>query len=203
MLLKQLKEDQATNHIPIWLGSFYVDQSAPGIRFQVADYISTSAEAAQILASVHSVLDNIEKSLPEIKPPENIALDHILIVEKYWTVSKRLKEILVGDGYEVQCAYNSRQALDMATGYKPLLALVNPSLALQGKSIISHFRNSASTKDIPVIVITEQPIFSMSEQNGAVKVLSPQTFAELKQPISVKTLVSKIIQVEKISAQPI
>lgn len=200
-LLKQLKEDRATKDIPIWLSSFYIDHNALGIRFQVVDYISTSSEASRILRSVQAVLDNIEENQSEINSQENIGPGHILIVEKDWIISKRLKALLVDEGYEVQCAYNSRQALDMAMGYKPCLALINPSLALQGKSIISHFRNLAGIKDIPVIIISEQPLSSMSGQNETIKALSPQTFVELKQPISAKALVSKIIQVEKISVQ--
>jgi PleD family two-component response regulator len=158
---------------------------------QIIDFISNTSGETEILDRINVALDNVED--PD---SEKLTDKRILIVEKDRVIGQRLKDILTTKGYEAHCAFNARQALDMAIGYKPLLALINMNMSIDGKSLITHFRYMPDTANIPVIAVTDQPVPFFFGESETVKVLSPQRFAQLKQPISIEMLASEVIQVE-------
>jgi DNA-binding response OmpR family regulator len=191
-LLEQLKTDEATRGINILIASFYIDQVKKELCLQIVDYLSSAFQDEQILASVKAALNHAKKDGAQPSSAEAKTSGHILIIEKNRKLSRRLKHILAAEGYEIQCAFNGQQALDMAMGYKPMLALINLDISVDGKSIVSHFRSITETETIPVIAITDRLYPFFSGQNDLVKMLTNDMFHEADQPVSIKKLISDI-----------
>jgi two-component system alkaline phosphatase synthesis response regulator PhoP len=80
----------------------------------------------------------------------------ILIIEDDNMISSMYKTKLTQDGYEVFVAANGAQGLDLAMQEHPDLILLDIILPqLDGFSVLQELKsNKASTKDIPVIMLT-------------------------------------------------
>lgn len=79
----------------------------------------------------------------------------ILIVEDEATLQKALAEFLAEDGFEVLCASDGEQAVALAKSKKPDLVLLDIILPKKdGYEVLTELKNEASTKSIPVILLT-------------------------------------------------
>jgi GAF domain-containing protein/DNA-binding response OmpR family regulator len=192
-LVEELRRDEALANIPVFLSSFYIDQARKELSSQIVGYISRNFSQAQILESVNLALGKAKIVSSELSSSANNSLDHILIVEKDRAISKWLKDILMTNSHEVQCAFNGQQALDMASVYPPLLAFISVNMFIAGKSVISQFRDAPDLANIPVIVLMDRPIPFLSGQAETVKILRLPKSAGVNQPTSVKDLISEVL----------
>lgn len=190
-LLEALKQNKASANIPVLFSSFHIDRAKHSLYLQIIDTTTSSFEEAEILEAVRFALNNSENHQPE-KPSDAKKFDYILIVEKDRIVAQQLKDILVAGEYQVQCAFNAQQALDMVSGYKPVLALLNMNIIVDEKFFIKQLRQALDLKPVPVIITVDHSSF-FSGQDETVKVLSAQNFAQLRQPISIEALISEAI----------
>ena len=79
----------------------------------------------------------------------------VLIVEDEEMLRKLETIVLKLRGYDVIAVSNGQAALDALTGQKPDLVLLDVMLpGIDGFDICQHIKNTPSTKDIPVILLT-------------------------------------------------
>ncbi|HXW01405.1 MAG TPA: GAF domain-containing protein, partial [Anaerolineae bacterium] len=199
-LLEQLKEDEATADIPILISSFTAGDKNQGLALEVVDYIATSFEEAQILESVKLALtatpaDTQETdSATEALTAQRNGVNHILVVDDDQATVEWLKDALDASGYKVQRAFNSQQALDVATGSKPDLVLIDLKMPdVGGETVISQLRQISGLEGIPIIGITDRTV--PSKENRTIKMLGRENQASRKQSFSIDTLVAEVVQV--------
>jgi DNA-binding response OmpR family regulator len=199
-LLEQLKEDEATVDIPILISSFTAGDKNQALALEVVDYIATSFEEAQILESVKLALTTTPAdaqetdSATEALTAQRNGVNHILVVDDDQATVEWLKDALDASGYKVQRAFNSQQALDVATGSKPDLVLIDLKMPdVGGETVISQLRQISGLEDIPIIGITDRTV--PSKENRTIKMLGRENQASRKQSFSIDTLVAEVVQV--------
>lgn len=80
---------------------------------------------------------------------------HILFIEDEPSLQKALGDLLVQEGFEVSSALDGEQGLDMAKKQHPDLILLDIILPkMNGFDVLFALKQSADTKDIPVMVLT-------------------------------------------------
>lgn len=194
-LLEQIKDDGAFKNIPVIISSLALDETGSCFYPQAIDYIAASFEPPKILERIRRVVSKIKADAAYPKLPGSRIRDHILLVENDRMTSAQLREVLQSGGFQVQCAYNGRQAIDMAVGNKPELILIDTKMPnVEGKSLIAQLRDSHETKDVPVVVITDGPLGL--QQNKFMIIFGRENWMEIHRPISVDMLVSEIRQIE-------
>jgi len=193
--LEQFKNGEATVKIPVLLSAFSVDQNGESLYLQVLDYIASTFDAAQVLECIKAALDKTKPDALQSGLPLSKQRERILIVEKNRETSNRLKEILLGGGYQVQCAFNGQQALDMAIGNTPALILIGAKIPLvNDETVISQFRHTPETKEIPLVVITDEPI--ETEKDEVVSILGRKNGTTINRFVSVDSIISEIVRIE-------
>ena len=89
----------------------------------------------------------------------------ILVVDDYKPAAEMLKRLFGYNGYEVHCAYNGYQALDMAFELLPDLILLDVMMPeINGFEVLKRLREEPSTSEIPTILITAKDTASDIEQ---------------------------------------
>jgi len=79
----------------------------------------------------------------------------ILFIEDEPTLQKTLGRALEQEGYEVQSALDGQSGLALVRRIKPNLILLDLILPkMDGFAVLQELKKDASTKDIPVIVLT-------------------------------------------------
>ena len=79
----------------------------------------------------------------------------ILVVEDNLDEAKLLKMDLEGEGYEVVCAFNGKEALERLEAEKPDLIVLDVMMPeMDGFTFCSRLRASPGNKDIPVVLLT-------------------------------------------------
>ncbi len=79
----------------------------------------------------------------------------ILVVDDKREVVELVTATLEGEGYQIICAFDGREALEKIGREKPdlvLLDIVMPKM--NGFEVLSEAKNDPQTKDIPIIMIT-------------------------------------------------
>ncbi len=79
----------------------------------------------------------------------------ILVVDDKPEVVELVTATLEGEGYQIICAFDGREALEKIGREKPdlvLLDIVMPKM--NGFEVLSEVKNDPQTKDIPIIMIT-------------------------------------------------
>jgi CheY-like chemotaxis protein len=190
--LDQLEKERHETHLPLMLSS--LSAGGGGITLHLVDCISGSFEEALILRKISQALKLVkEKGVSTGALRES----QVLIVEQDRAVSNRLKNILISRGYEVQCAFNSQQALDMTFGDRPALILLSSRMpAVDQDSLISQFRHSSNLKNIPLILIVDKPV--PVEAVKQLKILGQETWPKAGQSVAAELLVAEIPQVETV-----
>jgi CheY-like chemotaxis protein len=79
----------------------------------------------------------------------------ILLVEDNLDEAKLLKMDLEGEGYEVVCAFNGKEALEKLGPEKPDLIVLDVMMPeMDGFTFCSRLKASPENKDIPVVLLT-------------------------------------------------
>ncbi|WCN37892.1 response regulator YycF [Aneurinibacillus uraniidurans] len=76
----------------------------------------------------------------------------VLVVDDERPIADILKFTLEKEGYDVQCAYDGYEALDVANKYEPDMILLD--IMLPGKDGIEVCRLIRQTSDVPIIMLT-------------------------------------------------
>ena len=109
----------------------------------------------------------------------------VLIVEDDVRASNALADLLEAHGHEVVCAYDGKQALDLATRTAPppsliLLDLMMP--VMDGWEFLRRKRREAAIADVPVVVLS------------ALSSAIPSGVTVLPKPVDVKRLINLVQQ---------
>jgi signal transduction histidine kinase/DNA-binding response OmpR family regulator len=195
VLLERIKKDSSTADIPVILSSLSADEPNQSLVLHPVDYIDSTAADVRILDSLKLTLsgldaDGLQARRLGLRPPSQL-----LIVENDWTTSSRLKGLLSNAGYDVHCAFNGRQALDMALGNKPELILISAEMPNIGdQTVISRLHYEAGLKNIPLVLIVNDAEVFWAHQVAA---LTRTRFAgESSQAIPVDKLLTELLQIE-------
>lgn len=79
----------------------------------------------------------------------------ILFIEDERALQKTLGDLLRGEGYEVQSAYDGETGLEMVKTEKPDLILLDLILPkLHGFDVLKRIKEDPEIRDIPLIVLT-------------------------------------------------
>lgn len=112
----------------------------------------------------------------------------ILIVEDEADTAEMLAEMARLSGYQVECTYNGKSAINMLTDLKPdlvLLDIVMPGIS--GLDVLNFMRSDPRLIGIPVIIISSNSLPSDKQtclDAGATDYLTkPVSYTDLKETI--------------------
>ena len=98
----------------------------------------------------------------------------VLVAEDDPSVRMTIEFVLNDEGFEVLLAEDGEQALSLALETKPDVILLDQIMPkMDGKEVLMALRNDASTKDIPVLVLTGMARGEPSEWPGAIFIGKP------------------------------
>ena len=191
-LLEQLREDETIAGIPLVVTSLAPSANEDELTLEIVDYIATSFEETQVLASVKAALHQAETgSSRNITVGITGSKGRILIADSNLETVQWLKEALDASGYEVHRAFNSQQALDMALSSKPDLILLNARMVdSSGETVVSQLGKLAESKDVPIIVLTDKVV--PAPDTGRVTVLGRRSSIGIRRPVTVDLLVAEL-----------
>ena len=117
----------------------------------------------------------------------------ILVVDDDHAIREALSELLEDEGYQVACATNGQQALDllarMAVPCVILLDLMMP--VMDGFEFMGRKTADPALANIPVVVITAAGAVRLEDLGGAIGALSPLV---LPKPVRADTLMTAVRQ---------
>ena len=80
---------------------------------------------------------------------------HVLLVDDDPDFVEAVKAVVEGDGYEVEVAYDGKEALEKIARKKPDLVILDVMMPeVNGHEACRELKSNAETKDIPVILLT-------------------------------------------------
>ena len=112
----------------------------------------------------------------------------ILLVDDTRTVILFEKMLLAGEGFDIRCAYNGREALDMVNEDPPdliLLDLLMPEM--DGYEVCERLKSDPATSDIAIIVVSTR-----SSEESVERCLSMGADYYIFKPISKLELLEKM-----------
>ena len=146
-VLSQLKRDPRTSHIPLIVVSM-VDQPGMGTLLGADEYLVKPVDKATLLAALQRRV-NIRPSSKRTRL--------ILVVEDDTATREFIVEMLTAQGYPVVTASDGAQARAQVAANKPELVILD--LVLPGASgfeLLSEWRASPRTADLPVFILTSK-----------------------------------------------
>ena len=148
-VLSQLKRDPRTSHIPLIVVSM-VDQPGMGTLLGADEYLVKPVDKATLLAALQRRV-NIRPSSKRTRL--------ILVVEDDTATREFIVEMLTAQGYPVVTASDGAQARAQVAANKPELVILD--LVLPGASgfeLLSEWRASPRTADLPVFILTSKDL---------------------------------------------
>jgi signal transduction histidine kinase/DNA-binding response OmpR family regulator len=148
-VLSQLKRDPRTSHIPLIVVSM-VDQPGMGNLLGADEYLVKPVDKATLLAALQRRA-NIR--------PSSKGTRLILVVEDDTATREFIVEMLTAQGYPVATASDGAQARAQVAANKPELVILD--LVLPGASgfeLLSEWRASPRTADLPVFILTSKDL---------------------------------------------
>jgi len=143
-VLKELKDDPATQDIPVIVLSI-VDDQRMGFSLGAAEYI--------IKPVAKDVL------LRKIKKLEKTAkIKRVLVVDNEPNAVRSIGSVLEDAEYQVTAAYNSEDAIKAIGNFRPDLIVLNLTMPETGFDVIEYLKTDSAAKDIPLIVLTQRDL---------------------------------------------
>jgi CheY-like chemotaxis protein/two-component sensor histidine kinase len=178
-VLKKLKSEPATSHIPVLVISV-IPEPGDSLSLGAADYLVKPLDEGQLLTSVRDLLSQLNGG----------DLNKILVVDDEIDIVGWLKHSLSHFGYQVDEAYDGVQALEAVEAEKPDLILLDLKMPrMDGRTTIRRLREREETRDIPIIVLSAHAVGDDDErarmQGMGVKEI-------LKKPVTIEQLVTEV-----------
>jgi CheY-like chemotaxis protein/anti-sigma regulatory factor (Ser/Thr protein kinase) len=163
-VLKRLKEDERTRHIPAVVVSV-VDDPELGIALGALDYFVKPVDGDALL----QCLDRFRHARPGAA-----AAFRILVVDDERANREFLTRLLKPAGYNVAQAAGGAQAITMARAWRPHLVLLDLMMPdVTGFDVVEALRADASTASLPILVVTAKDltVADKKQLNGRVSTI--------------------------------
>jgi CheY-like chemotaxis protein len=173
-LLQQLKNDPATNDIPVVIVSVMGDQRE-GLRLGAVDYLTKPIDPLRLLSAVNRVLQGPGK---------------VLVVDDDRDTRDLLRTALEQRGFSVVLTSSGKRALTLARQEHPNLILLDLKLpGMDGYEVLQRLKSMPETAEIPVVIITGSLTDDELKQQ---KLLSLGAARFMTKPFAVDELVYEI-----------
>jgi signal transduction histidine kinase/DNA-binding response OmpR family regulator len=155
-LLAQLKRDPRTSQIPVIIVSM-VDQPSMGALLGADEYLVKPVDKLTLLGAIQSRI-TLPTSTASLARP-------ILVVEDDSATREYIAEILSTRGYPVATASDGAQARAKVASTLPELVILDLMLPeASGFELLSEWRSSRRTADMPVFILTSKNL-TQAEQS--------------------------------------
>ncbi len=147
-VLKRLKSDEATRHLPVVIVSM-VDNRDLGIALGADDYFVKPVDRDRLLERLRGITAR----------PGNGALPRILIIDDDVGVHELLQEELAELGYSFANAFSGEEGMRTAIDLAPdaiILDLMMPGMT--GFEVAGSLKDDSRTANIPILVLTSKDI---------------------------------------------
>jgi PAS domain S-box-containing protein len=173
-LLQQLKNDPATNDIPVVIVSVMGDQRE-GLRLGAVDYLTKPIDPLRLVSAVNRVLHGSGK---------------VLVVDDDRDTRDLLQTALEQRGFAVVLTSSGKRALTLARQERPNLILLDLKLpGMDGYEVLQRLKSMPETAEIPVVIITGS---LTDEELKHQKLLSLGAARFMTKPFAVDELVYEI-----------
>lgn len=148
-VLQALKSDSQTADIPVIIHSI-VDNKDLAFALGATDYLLKPLDKGALL----NKLDEINIAKGKLTIPTSI-----LVIESDESVTKYFKEIFEPQGFLIYSASEGKRGINLAAALRPSLILMDIVLPdMLGFDVIKELKETHSTKDIPIFMLTERDI---------------------------------------------
>ncbi|HSJ52631.1 MAG TPA: response regulator, partial [Anaerolineae bacterium] len=179
LVLKELKADAVTAHIPVVIVSV-IPQGQKGVTQGAADYLVKPLDEGELLHCVRRVLELGSGGTRK----------KILVVDDEIDIVGWLKHFLTHSGYEVAEAYDGIQALEAVRQDRPDLILLDLKMPrMDGRTTLRRLREQAETRDIPIILLSANAV---SDEAERAQMLSLGVRRFLQKPVTAEELVAEV-----------
>ena len=143
-VIQVLKEDPATQHIPVMFLSILPDKDK-GFRLGAVDYLVKPIREDSLLESVNAIF---EKQRPG-------KVKKVLVVDDDRRVTMLISSRLAAEGYITRQAYNGAEAIALIARDKPDLVLLDMNMpVMDGMETLERIHANDEWSGVPVIVVT-------------------------------------------------
>lgn len=181
-VLCELKENPETQDIPVIILSI-VDNKRLGFSLGAAEYIVKPVEKQVLLRK----LRNLEKTT---------TIKKVLVVDDEQDTVELIGSVLKETGYQIEVAYNSKDAVKTIKDFVPDLIVLNLTMPeVSGFDVIEYLKTEEGVKDIPLIVITRKDLTEkdIDELNGRIQgILNKGVLAKEDLLKEIKDTISKV-----------
>ena len=154
-LLLQLKNEPVTAQIPVIVITI-VDQPALGTTLGADEYLVKPVEQSALRAAIERCLAARE-GLKLARP--------VLVVEDDAATREVIAELLSRQGYAIATAADGAQARAWMSAYLPALVILDLMLPkVSGFELLSEWRGSPRTANLPVFVLTSKDLTQEEER---------------------------------------
>ncbi len=179
IILRKLKADPQTAGIPVVIVSV-IAEPEKGLALGAADYLTKPLDEKILLSSVRQVLDQLDGE----------SRNKVLVVDDEIDIVGWLKHALTHFGFEVAEAYDGVQALEAVEADRPDLILMDLKMPrMDGRTAIRRLREREDGRDIPIIVLSANPI---SDESERVRMLGMGVKEFLRKPVTADKLVEEV-----------
>jgi len=181
-VLRELKKDPETQDIPVIILSI-VDNKRLGFSLGAAEYIVKPVEKQVLLRK----LRNLEKTT---------TIKKVLVVDDEQDTVELIGNVLRETGYQIEVAYNSKDAVKAIKDFVPDLIVLNLTMPeVSGFDVIEYLKTEEGVKDIPLIVITRKDLTEkdIDELDGRIQgILNKGVLAKEDLLKEIKDTISKV-----------
>lgn len=148
-VMKELKQHPVCKNIPIIIISI-TDEEKLGFSLGAAGYFVKPVNPQDLVETIKKLPRPLSR---QNRPPK------VLVVDDDKAASDLMEIILESEGYEVIRCFNGKEGIRLAQEHHPdliLLDLIMPEVS--GFYVAYHLKQEASTRDIPIIILTSMDI---------------------------------------------
>jgi two-component system NtrC family sensor kinase len=148
-VLRALRTDPMTASLPVLMLSTEADvkDRIRGLRTGADEYIGKPYDAAYLVARAQELI--------RTGSGEPTDVTRVLVIDASSTVRQTLRDLLVGNGYQVGLAGTGQEGLQLAAAQRTDAVVVNGSLPdIDGATVIRRLRLDAALRGIPCLLLT-------------------------------------------------
>lgn len=180
-VLRELKNTPETQDIPVIVLSI-VDDKRLGFSLGAAEYLIKPVDKEVLLRKL-KILEKMRR------------IKRVLLIDNEPDTVRMIGSVLKEADYQVNTAYNSKDAIDSIKGFRPDLIVMNPIAPEIGFEVIEYMKKHEEIKDIPVIIVTQKDLTEkeIDELNGRIQgILNKGILSKEDLMVELKTTIQKL-----------